>query len=142
MRKESIVFALCAMLFALCVSAEAQQPKKAHRIGFLLPGSPTSPAVRNNLEAFRQGLRDLDYVEGQNITIEYRYAEGKSDRLPGLASELVRLKADLIVVASTPAALAAKNATKEIPVVFETIGDPIATGVVASFARPGGNITG
>jgi putative tryptophan/tyrosine transport system substrate-binding protein len=142
MKAKILVYALPALILATIHLAEAQQPKKVHRIGFLLPGSPTLPAVRNNLEAFRQGLRELDYVEGQNITIEYRSAEGKSDRLPDLAGELVRLKVDLIAVASTPAALAAKNATKEIPIVFETIGDPVVTGVVASFARPGGNITG
>jgi putative ABC transport system substrate-binding protein len=94
------------------------------------------------MNAFRKGLQSLGYVEGQNIAIEYRFAEGNADRLPELAGELVRAKVDVIVVSSTPAALAAKNATAEIPVVFYTISDPVAEGLVASLSRPGGNLTG
>src|SRR5499426_3425908 len=97
MKKKITVLTLCAMLFALCVSAEAQQPKKAPRIGYL---SATSPSVNpTRIEAFRQGLRELGYVEGKNIVIEWRYAEGKLDRLPGLVVELIRLKVDIIVSA-------------------------------------------
>ena len=98
--------------------------------------------MSTQLEAFRQGLRAFGYVEGQNIAIEYRYAEGKIDRLPDLAVELVRLKVDVIAATSTPAVLLAKNTTKEIPIVFHTLGDPVASGVVASLAQPGANITG
>jgi ABC-type uncharacterized transport system substrate-binding protein len=141
MRKGSILSILfVVVLLAIAVIAEAQQPNKIQRIGVLAPSS--AYFLSSQLEAFRQALRELGYVEGQNIAIEYRYAEGKLDRLPALAGELVRLKVDIIVAASTPAALAAKNATKEIPIVFETIIDPVASGVAASLARPGGNITG
>jgi len=140
MKKKITVFALSAMLFALCGSVDAQQPKKIPRVGAL--GQSSAHALWTQLEALRRGLRELGYVEGKNIAIEYRYAEGELDRLPGLADELVRMKVDVIVVSSTPAVLAARNATKEIPIVFHTIGDPVASGVVASLARPGGNITG
>ena len=138
--KSTALGLFCALLFALCFSAEAQEPKKVPRIGMLVQSSPSF--VSTQLEAFRLGLRQLGYLEGQNIAIEYRYAEGKLDRLPDLASELVALKADVIVASSTPAALAAKRATKEISIVFETIGDPVRNGLVASLATPGGNITG
>ena len=120
--------------------AEAQQPKKVPRIGFLRQSSAN--VLWTQLEAFRQGLRERGYFEGQNIAIDYRYAEGEIDRLPALAAELVRLKVDVIVASSTPAAFAAKNATKDIPIVFHTIGDPVASGLVAGLARPGGNLTG
>ena len=120
--------------------AAAQQAAKIPRIGYLSPLSPSSDSIRN--EAFRQGLRDLGYVEGQNITIEYRYAEGKFDRLPDLAAGLVRLKVDVIVAASTPGTLAAKNATSTIPIVMTGSADPVPTGLISSLARPGGNITG
>jgi ABC-type uncharacterized transport system substrate-binding protein len=133
-------FALCAVLFALCSSVYAQQPKAVSRIGVLAQSS--AYFLSTQLKAFRQALRELGYVEGKNIVIDYRHAEGKLDRLPVLAGELVRLKVDIIVASSTPAALAAKNATREIPILFETIGDPVASGVVASLARPGDNITG
>jgi ABC-type uncharacterized transport system substrate-binding protein len=129
-----------AMLLVLCHPAEAQQPKKVPRVGVL--GQSSAHVLWTQLEAFRQGLRERGYLEGKNIAIEYRYAEGELDRLPSLANELARIKVDVIVVSSTPAVLAAKNATKEIPIVFHTIGDPVASGVVASLARPGGNITG
>ena len=133
-------FALCALLFAICVPAHAQQAKKVSRIGFLVPGSASSYAGR--IEAFRRGLRDLGYVEGRDIAIEYRYADGKLERLPNFAAELLRLKSDLIVVAGTDTTAAAKKATKEIPIVMTNAGDPVRAGFVASLARPGGNITG
>jgi len=122
------------------LAGAAQQPAKVPRIGYLSPLSPSSDSTR--IEAFRQGLRDFGYVEGQNIAIEYRYAEGKFNRLPDLAAELVRFKVDVIVVASTPGILAAKNATSTIPIVMALSADPVPTGLVSSLARPGGNITG
>ena len=128
------------MLFALCASAEAQQPAKIPRIGYLTAASPS--AIPARLEAFRQGLRELGYVEGKNIVIEWRYAEGKLDRLPALAAELVRLKVDIIVTAGPPATHAAKEATTTIPIVMTQDPDPVGNGFVASLARPGGNITG
>jgi putative ABC transport system substrate-binding protein len=133
--------ALCALLFAVYLPAVAQQPKKIPRIGVLFVGSPTSSYVATSMEAFRQGLRDLGYVEGQNIAIEFRSAEGKNDRFPALASELVRLKVDVIVTGTIAAIQAAKQATGTIPIVTIS-GDPVGTGLVASLARPGGNITG
>jgi putative ABC transport system substrate-binding protein len=132
---------VAALLLTVAVIAEAQQPKKIPRIGVLYTGLSGIPAAP--LEGFRQGLRELGYAEEKNITIDYRFAEGKLDRLPDLAVELVRLKVDVIVAAGgTPAILAAKNATSTIPVVFPTVGDPVALGIVDSLARPGGNITG
>ena len=120
---------------------EAQQPKKVYRIGYLTSRAPASDSFRS--EAIRLALRELGYIEGQNIAIEYRYAEGKFDRLPEVAAELVRLKVDVIVAAGgTPVILAAKNATSTIPIIFPTVSDPVALGFVASLARPGGNITG
>ncbi len=121
-------------------TADAQQPAKIHRIGFLHPSSST--AVGQHVAAFRQGLRELGYVEGQNIAIEYRYAEGQPERLPDLAAELVGLKVDLIVASTTPASLAAGRATTTIPIVITNAGDPLGSGLVASLARPAGNITG
>ena len=129
-----------AMLFAFCGSASAQQPKNIPLVGFLVPGSPSSYSAR--IEAFRQGLREVGYVEGHNIIIEYRYSEGKSDRLAVLASELVGLKVHVIVTGTTPAIQAARKATSAIPIVMAEVADPVAVGFVASFARPGGNITG
>src|SRR5215467_12421703 len=140
MSKNILSRALCVLLFALCFSANAQQPKKIPRIGYLALGSPS--ADRANVEGFRKGLRELGYVEGKTIVIEYRYAEGKNDRLSDLAAELVRLKVDVIVTGGTPVALALKGATTTIPIVITGGTDPVATGVVASLARPGGNITG
>ena len=139
-KKTIIVVWLVALALAPFRIVEAQQPKKVAQIGVLNQSSANF--MSKQLEAFRQGLRELGYVEGQNVAIEYRYAEGKLDRLPDLAVELVRLKVDVIAATSTPAVLAAKNTTKEIPIVFHTIGDPVASGVVASLAQPGGNITG
>ncbi|HEV8344395.1 MAG TPA: ABC transporter substrate-binding protein [Candidatus Binatia bacterium] len=117
--------------------AEAQQTTRVHRIGFLRRAAPQA----HEFEAFRQGLRDLGYVEGENIVIEQRYAHGVADRLPDLATELVQLKVEVIVVDGTTTAKGAKTVTTTIPIVF-TLGDPLATGIVASYARPGGNVTG
>jgi putative ABC transport system substrate-binding protein len=134
----ALAAALVLGLLAAPLAARAQQPPaKTARIGLLF-FVPTPPLD----EAFRQGLRELGYIEGQNIAIEYRSAEGKSERLPGLAAELVRLKVDVIVAASPPATEAAKRATSTIPIVFTVSGDPVAEGLVTSLARPGGNITG
>jgi putative tryptophan/tyrosine transport system substrate-binding protein len=132
--------ALSTMLFALSFPAAAQQPKKVPRIGFLFGASASSIAVRR--EAFRQGLRELGYVEGKNIVIEWRSAEGKADRLPGLVTELVRFKVDVIVTAGTASTRAAKQATVTIPIVMGFDDDPVGSGFAASLARPGGNITG
>jgi putative tryptophan/tyrosine transport system substrate-binding protein len=138
MSRKIFWFTLGALLFALTFPAEAQQPKKVPRIGFVaVTGDPNT----SNIVEFRRGLRDLGYIEGKNILIEYRYAEGVAE-FPNLATELVRLKVDVIVVPSTAGAQAAKNATTTIPVVFTSVGDPVGTGVVASLARPGGNVTG
>ena len=141
MRKLVLSSILAAMLaFLLGVAAEAQQPTKNPRIGYLSGSSPsTSPARR---EAFWQGLRELGYVEGKNIVIEQRYAEGKFDRLPALAAELVRLKVDIIVTAGPQTTRPAKEATSTIPIVMAQDPDPVGNGFVASLARPGGNITG
>ena len=128
------------MLLGLSFSADPQQPKKVPRIGFLLGATPSANTVR--IEAFRQGLRDLGYVEGKNIVIEERYAEGKLDRLPALAAELVRLKVDIIVSAGPTVTRVAKEATVTIPIVMGFDNDPVGSGFVASLARPGGNITG
>ena len=130
------------MLLALCYSASAQQPKKVSRIGYLSPVDPASDSAR--AEGIRLALRELGYIEGQNIAIEYRYAEGTPDREPGLAAELVRLKVDIIVVAAGDIPIrAAKNATKTIPIVMTGQGsDPVRAGHVESLARPGGNVTG
>jgi putative ABC transport system substrate-binding protein len=130
------------VLLALTVIAEAQQPKKIPRIGYLSNLDPSSDSVR--AEPFRLALRELGYIDGQSIAIEYRYAEGKRDRLPELAAELVRLKVDIILVTGgDPLIQAAKNATKIIPIVMAGIGsDPVEAGHVESLARPGGNVTG
>jgi putative ABC transport system substrate-binding protein len=133
-------FATCAMLFALSYFAEAQQPAKVYRIGLLSARSPSSESTR--AEAFRKGLRELGYVEGKNIIIDYRYAEGKFERLPDLAAELVRLKVDVILTLGVPPTRAAKQVTTRIPIVMAGGSDPVRTGLIASFARPGGNITG
>ena len=140
MTRKITVLTLCAMLFALCSSADAQQPTKVPRIGYLTPNPPSAHSAR--YEAFRQGLRELGYVEGKNIVIEYRYAEGKQDRVPALAAELVRLKVDVIVTGGSTATRAAKEATVTIPIVMTQDADPVGNGFVASLARPGGNITG
>ncbi len=142
MRKTGVLSILfVVVLLAVAVIAEAQQPKKVPRIAYLLPGDATSESTR--AEALRQALRDLGYIEGQNIATEYRYAEGKRDRFPELAAELVRLKVDIIVVegGNTPVR-AVKSATKTIPIVMTGGSDPVEAGLVESLARPGGNVTG
>jgi ABC-type uncharacterized transport system substrate-binding protein len=140
MKKKVIGLALGAMLFALSVSAQAQQPGKVPRIGYLDPSTASGSAVL--VEAFRQELSKLGWIEGKNITIEYRFAEQKSERQPELAADLARLKVDLIVVSGVSAALAAKKVTTSIPIVMTNSTDPVAAGLVASLARPGGNVTG
>ncbi len=120
--------------------ADAQQAGRVYRIGFL--GASSSSGTSPRLDVFRQGLRELGWVEGQNIVIDYRFAEGRFDRLPDLAAELIRLKVDIIVAAPTPAAAAAKNATETIPIVMISVGDPVGLGLIASLAHPGGNVTG
>ena len=135
-----VVCALCAMLFALCLPARAQQPKKVPRIGYLFGLSPSASTER--VEAFRQGLRELGYVEGKNIVIEYRWADGKIDRLPGLATELVALNVAVIVTAGPSPTRYAKEATITVPIVMAWDYDPVGNGFVASLAQPGGNITG
>jgi putative tryptophan/tyrosine transport system substrate-binding protein len=140
MKKKITVLTLSAMLLALCFPADAQQPAKVPRIGYLTGATPAGQAAR--IEAFRQGLRELGYVEGKNIVVEYRYAEEKLDRLPALAAELVRLKVDVIVTGGSGNTRAAKEATNTIPIVMAQDSDPVANGFVASLARPGGNITG
>ena len=130
-----------ALLFALCVSAEAQQAGKLYRVGTLSSGAPSGRA--EIWQAFRQGLRELGYVEGKNITLEQRWNEGKGrERMDALANELFRLKVDVIVTEATSAALAAKKATSTIPIVMASQSDPVGTGLVASLAKPGGNVTG
>ncbi len=131
---------VAALLFALCHSASAQQPAKVPRIGFLSALSASPMASR--VETFRQGLRELGYVEGENIVIEYRYADGKFERLPALAAELVRLKVGAVITTGPTSTRAAKEATNRIPIVMAQDSDPVRNGFVASLARPGGNITG
>jgi len=139
-RKKIFCLALGAMLSALSFSVEAQQTGKIPRIGYLSSLSASSDSSRN--DAFRQGLKELGYVEEKNVAIEYEFAQGKLDRLPDLAGELVRQKVDVIVVGGSTATRAAKNATKLIPIVMINVTDPVVLGFVVSLARPGGNITG
>jgi putative ABC transport system substrate-binding protein len=130
------IFAIAVALAICGAVVEAQQPQKVPRIGFL--AGTEGPVVG----AFQRGLRDLGYVEGKNIVVEYRYSEGKSERVPSLIAELVQFKVDVLVIIAVPALRAAKQATKTIPIVMVTTVDPVATGLVDSLARPGGNITG
>src|SRR5206468_3355762 len=146
-RRRSIQNLKWAGLFAIVVAltvcgarAEAQQPQKVPRIGYL--GAPPLSAMAARTEAFRQGLRELGYMEGKNIVIEWRSAEGKSERVPALAAELVRLKVDVIITAGPASTRPAKEATATIPIVMAFDNDPVGNGFVASLARPGGNITG
>jgi len=138
--RRRFIAALTGGLLAAPLAAEAQTAGKVYRIGMLETTSPVLNAA--NLDAFQQGLQELGYVERQNYAIEYRSADGRLERFPDLAAELVRLKVDLIVTRGTTGALAAKNATRTIPIVMATSGDPVAAGLVASLARPGGNVTG
>ena len=140
MTKKIFCIVPCAMLFALSFSVHAQQPTKVPRIGYLGATSPAATAAR--IDAFKQGLRELGYVEGKTIFIDYRWAEGKLDRIPGLAAELVRLNVDVIVTAGPADTKGAKEATSTIPIVMGFDNDPVGNGFVASLARPGGNITG
>jgi putative tryptophan/tyrosine transport system substrate-binding protein len=140
MKAKILVYALPALILTAIHIAEAQQSIKIPRIGFLVV--PSRSFFADRMESFRQELHSLGYVEGKNILIEYRYAEGKLDRLPELAKELVGVKVDLIVTTSTQSVLAAKNATRTIPIVFAAVQDPVASGIVNSLARPGGNATG
>jgi len=140
MHRGALVVALVLSSIAAPLAVDAQRPEKLYRIGML---ERTSTAINAaNLEGFRQGLRELGYVEGKSFVIEYRSADGRDERFPSLAAELVRLKVDLILTRGTSAALAAKNATGTIPVVITGVGDPVGQGVVASLARPGANVTG
>ncbi|HEV8439859.1 MAG TPA: ABC transporter substrate-binding protein [Methylomirabilota bacterium] len=140
MERREFIVTLALGLFAAPLAADAQQAGKVPRIGFLALNLAPNPHLH---EAFRQGLRDLGYVERRNVVIEYRDAEGKPERLPALAAELVALKVDVIVTGGgTPTALAAKQATKTIPIVFASAPDPVTDGLVTSLARPGGNVTG
>jgi putative ABC transport system substrate-binding protein len=140
MKREIVVSVIAILILASFYPAEAQRPAKIQRIGILLPNPPSlSPML---LEAFRQGLRENGYVEGQNIEIEYRFGDGKSDQYPDLAAELVRRKVDVIVTSSTRAIKAVKNATSTIPIVMAAVADPVGTGLIASLAHPGGNVTG
>jgi putative ABC transport system substrate-binding protein len=140
MKKKITVLTLCALLLALCYSASAQQPTKVPRIGYLSVSSLSAMADR--IEAFRQGLRELGYVEGKNILIEWRYGEEKPDRVSAVTAELVSFKVDVIVSGGNSATEAAKKATNTIPIVMTQASDPVASGFVSSLARPSGNITG
>jgi putative tryptophan/tyrosine transport system substrate-binding protein len=139
-RNPKFLFFFCAFLFALGLPAHAQQTDKILRIGFLDNSTASGSAVL--VDAFRQELLKLGWIEGKNFTIEYRFAEGKPERLPELAADLVRLKVDLIVVTGSPQTFAAKKATTTIPIVMAAVGDPVGSGFVGSLARPGGNVTG
>jgi putative ABC transport system substrate-binding protein len=139
-KQRHILCAFLAVLFALCSSVEAQQPGKIFRIGFLDSSTPSGIAVL--VEALRQELRKLGWTEGKNVIIEFRFAQQKPDRLPQLAAELVRLNVDVIIAPAGPSVLAAKEATKTIPIIMTNPADPVGEGMVASLARPGGNVTG
>ena len=138
--KKAFGLAPAVLLWAHSFPADAQQAEKIFRIGFL--DNSTASGIAVLVEAFRQELRKLGWIEGKNITIEYRFAEQKNERLPELAADLVRLNVDLIVVTGEPSALAAKKATTTIPIVMANAADPVGAGLVASLARPGGNVTG
>src|SRR5688572_13289668 len=140
MDRRTFIGGVAIGLVAAPHSAGAQPARKVHRIGYLGVTSPSSAA--RSIEAFREGLRELGWIEGQNIIIDYRFAEARFDRLPDLAAELVRLKVDVLAAGATPTSVAAKNATGAIPIVMIMAGDPVGVGLVASLARPGGNVTG
>ena len=139
---KTIGVLLIGLALAFVHLAEAQQPTKVPRIGYLIAGTGTAFSHSPSTEAFRQGLHDLGWTEGKNITIDYRWSEGKAERLPALAAELAALHPDVIFTGSPQGAFAAKKATATIPIVFVGIGDPVGIGIVSSLARPGGNITG
>ena len=140
MKKAAVPILVAVILLTVAVVTEAQQPGKVPLVGVL--AAPSASFFSTRIGAFRQGLREFGYLEGKNISIEYRYAEGKLDRLPDLAAELVHLKVDVILTASEFGVLAAKNATRTIPIVFGVTEDAVASGLVSSLARPGGNATG
>jgi putative tryptophan/tyrosine transport system substrate-binding protein len=139
-KRRDVIALLSGVAAAWPLAVHAQQPENVPRIGFL--GNSTAALESNLVGAFREGLRKLGYIEGRNIAIEYRWAEGKYDRFPALIAELLKLNVDVIVTAGTPAALAVKKSTASIPLVMVAASEPVATGLVASFARPGGNVTG
>jgi len=136
---KTIVVFLVGLAFGLVQVSEAQQPKKVPRIGYVSSGDPSTEP---QLAAFRRGMRDLGYIEGKNIQVEYRYFEGTLDQVPGVVTELVQLKVDVLVVSTGPTIRAAKQATQTIPIVMVTTEDPVATGLIDTLARPGGNVTG
>jgi len=138
---KKILLSAAIIVMAVAYQANAQERGKIPHIGILLPSAPNT-AADANLEAFRQGLHDLGYVEGRNIILEYRWAENREDQYPALVADLIRLKVDIIFTSSTPAVLVAKQATKTIPIVFPVSSDPVTVGIVDSFSRPGGNATG
>jgi len=140
MNPKIILWLLTAILLVFVHRAAAQQPTKVPRIGYLSAFTPSAGGPL--LNAFRHGLREFGYVEGQNIYIDYRWADGRPERFPALASELVKLKEDVIVTQSNAGAASLQQATRSIPVIVVAMGDPVASGFVTSFARPGGNITG
>ena len=141
MQRSAIGLLLALALLAASLATEAQSPTHVHRIGWLAGTTPERD--RNvDVEAFREGMRALGYVEGQNLVLEERWAEGQYERFPDLAAELVRLKVDVLLSVNTPGALAAKDATTTLPIVMAGVGDPVESGLVASLAQPGGNVTG
>ena len=142
MDRRAFLGTVAGGIVAAPLAVEAQPAGKVPRIGFLVAASASDSAYAGLIEAFRQGLRDLGYVEGRNIVIEYRYADGKYERLPALAAELARLKVAVIVSHGTPGPLAAKQATSAIPIIMTSAGDPVGSGLVSSLARPGGSVTG
>src|SRR5215471_9394229 len=137
MKKELTVVTLCALLFAFCSSVGAQHKGKPFRVGLLTPAE-----LQRENAAFREGLRDLGYVEGSNILIDVRSAEGKLERLPELAAALIKSDVDVVLAVNTPGARAAMDATKTIPIIMTAVGDPVGLGIVTNLARPGGNVTG
>jgi putative ABC transport system substrate-binding protein len=139
-KNPKFAFAVGAVLCALCSSVQAQQPAKIPRVGLLTTGFPSS--IAHLLEGFKQGLRELGYVEGQNVLLELRYGEAKAEQIPILVADLVRLKVDVIVAVPNPAIEAVRQATQTIPIVMPIGSDPVGVGFIASLARPGGNITG
>src|SRR5262245_25184461 len=138
--KRLLLYFVAILILAAVQTVGAQQPKKVPRIGYLAPGSPSSDSPR--IEPFRQGLRELGYTEGQDIVIELRFAQGKSERLPAVVAELSQLTGDVIVLYGAAAAQVANQATTPIPIVIRASADPVGTRLVASLARPGGNVTG
>ena len=142
MKRREFITLLGGAATAWPLAAQAQQPNRLPRIGFLATGSLELPATRASLNAFRQGLRELGYFDGQNIVVEVRAADSKVERFPALASELIGLRVDVIVALNSLSGRAAKQATTTIPIVVPVMGDPVEDGLVASLARPGGNVTG